>query len=120
MTHTFSELLNKESYLYPVYETEEPIKDIFEDVVKAFDANMIGPEKYLAMYEQYFYILNGTAEKQLHAFFDTDPFPYLKVSCVEARSQNMKSRFYSRTFQDKFINMKNLKRKLLNCEDQFH
>lgn len=73
---------------------------------------MIGPEKYLAMYEQYFYILNGNAEKQLHAFFETDPFPFLKVSCVEATTQNINTRFYSRTFQDKFINMKNLKRKL--------
>lgn len=72
------ELLNKESYLFPVCKDEEPVHKIFDEIAGAFDANMVGPAKYLVMYERYFYILNGEAERELHEFFGTVPFPYLK------------------------------------------
>ncbi|XP_066246402.1 dynein axonemal heavy chain 3 [Euwallacea similis] len=74
----FSEFLNKDSYLYPVHENEEPVFRIFEEIKTSFDANTVGPTKYLVIYQKYFYILNGQAEKELHEFFGIQPFPYLK------------------------------------------
>lgn len=69
-----------ERFLHTVDENEEAVKTIHFDFAKAIEANFIGPIKYLAYYEQYLYILNGTAEKELTDFFATEPFPYLKVS----------------------------------------
>ncbi|XP_050297987.1 dynein axonemal heavy chain 3 [Anthonomus grandis grandis] len=74
----FPELQTKLSYLYPVREDEEPVVKILEEIQDAFNANLLGPEKYLRMYRQYFYILNGSAERELTEFFGTQPFPYLK------------------------------------------
>lgn len=71
---------DKEGYLYSVYEEEEPVTKVFTEIDQAFEANTIGPDKYLVLYEKYLYILNGQAERELHEFFGTQPFPYLKVN----------------------------------------
>ncbi|CAG9767321.1 unnamed protein product [Ceutorhynchus assimilis] len=74
----FPELAHKEAYLHSVYESEEPVMKIFLEIQQAFEANTIGPEKYLVMYEKYFYILNGQAERELNEFFGIQPMPFLK------------------------------------------
>lgn len=57
---------------------------IFEEIAHAFDANSVGPEKYLVLYDKYAYILNGEAERELHEFFGTVPFPFLKVQRISS------------------------------------
>ncbi|KAL1497384.1 hypothetical protein ABEB36_008364 [Hypothenemus hampei] len=74
----FPELKDTQEYLYTVKEDDETVVNIFKEINETFKANTIGPEKYLNMYEKYFYILNGQAEKELHEFFEMEPFPYLK------------------------------------------
>ncbi|KAH1016902.1 hypothetical protein HUJ04_008056 [Dendroctonus ponderosae] len=75
----FPEKAHQQTYLYSVYENEEPVLRIFDEVSDAFDANLVGPEKYLVLYDKYAYILNGEAERELHEFFGIVPFPFLKV-----------------------------------------
>lgn len=59
---------------------EEQVISIRENLMTSLEANFIGPEKYLDCYSEYFYILKGTAETDLREFFESEPFPYLKVS----------------------------------------
>lgn len=40
--------------------------------------NLLGPQKYVLLYEKYAYLLNGAAEKDLVDFFSLDPLPFLK------------------------------------------
>ncbi|XP_076256705.1 dynein heavy chain 3, axonemal [Rhynchophorus ferrugineus] len=74
----FNELANAETYLNAVDEDEETVSNIFNEIIATFEANIVGPQSYLSMYDQYLYILNGDAEKELTDFFDQDPLPYLK------------------------------------------
>lgn len=53
---------------------------MIDEGVTSFGSNVPGPGKYLEMYEDYMYILNGEAEKSLDEFFGLEPFPYLKAS----------------------------------------
>lgn len=76
----FLEFSTKDQYISAVTIVEEPIRLIIEEGVNSFIPNTIGPEKYLKMYEKYFFIQNGEAEKDLDAFMGLDPFPYLKVT----------------------------------------
>jgi dynein heavy chain len=57
---------------------EVPVGQIFEEGMACFDTNLVGPLNYLKNYEQYYYILNGQAERDLLSFFETVPFPFLK------------------------------------------
>lgn len=56
------------------------MKEILDGMMKALVTNFVGPNKYLNLYEQYYYILNGTAERELMDFFGIEPFPFLKAS----------------------------------------
>ncbi|XP_023310238.1 dynein heavy chain 3, axonemal [Anoplophora glabripennis] len=74
----FPEFATYESFLYAVDEKEEPVRNILDGMIQALATNFVGPNKYLALYEKYYYILNGTAEKELMDFFKIEPFPFLK------------------------------------------
>nr|CAI5856319.1 unnamed protein product [Callosobruchus analis] len=74
----FPEFADQQRYLYPVLETDETVQALRDEMLEAFVTNFIGPEKYLQLYEDYYYLLNGTAKRELEEFFGLDPFPYLK------------------------------------------
>lgn len=75
-----TEFLKQETHIHRVNQEEEPVTAMIDEGVSSFDPNLTGPTKYLEMYEDYMYIMNGEAEKSLDNFFATEPFPYLKVS----------------------------------------
>ncbi|KAG7303050.1 hypothetical protein JYU34_013068 [Plutella xylostella] len=64
--------------LYSVYPDEEYITKIIDESVEYFKLNRAGPQSYLKMYEKYYYLLDGTAERELDEFFALDPQPYLR------------------------------------------
>lgn len=74
------EFAAEESFLYAVDEKEEPVRVILDSMTQALTTNFVGPNKYLALYERYYYILNGSAERELMDFFKIEPFPFLKAS----------------------------------------
>lgn len=74
----FPEMANDGKYLHCVNEDDISVSAMIEAGVKIFEANTIGPVKYLKVYDDYLYILNKAASKALDEFFATEPFPYLK------------------------------------------
>lgn len=76
--YIFPEFNENETFLFAVGREEPPVEDIYEEALASFDTNLLGPQKYLKNYEQYYYILNGSAEKEMLAFFEVLPFPFLK------------------------------------------
>lgn len=75
----FLEFSKLERYLYTIAEDEIEIRFVYDTFAQALEANLIGPVKYINNYNKYRDILNGNAEKDLTEFFNTEPFPYLKV-----------------------------------------
>ncbi|XP_073944942.1 dynein heavy chain 3, axonemal isoform X2 [Choristoneura fumiferana] len=65
-------------YLLCVYPDEEYMVGIINQAARHFHANRPGPVSFLSCYEQYYYILDGTANQDLMAFFKTEPPPTLK------------------------------------------
>ncbi|CAH0719658.1 unnamed protein product, partial [Brenthis ino] len=65
-------------YLMSVYPEEQYMTDIVNNCIKHFNVNRPGPLSFLVRYEEYFYILDGTAHQDLLKFFALDPPPYLK------------------------------------------
>lgn len=61
-------------------EDSDVFNKLLTRVFEILNNNMLGPDKYMKMYEEYAYILNGEASKALDEFFETEPFPYLKVT----------------------------------------
>lgn len=55
------------------------MRRIIEQGLDSFTPNIVGPDKYLKMYEKYFFIQNGEAKRDLEAFMSQEPLPYLKV-----------------------------------------
>ncbi|XP_008197222.2 dynein axonemal heavy chain 3 [Tribolium castaneum] len=74
----FPEFAKKETFLFAVSREEIPVREIYERGLASFETNLIGPLKYLQNYEQYYYILNGSAEREMLSFFEVIPFPFLK------------------------------------------
>lgn len=74
----FPEMADDGKYLQCVTEDDISVADMIQAGVEIFQANMIGPVKYLRVYNDYLYILNGAASKALDDFFAMEPFPYLK------------------------------------------
>lgn len=66
---------------------------MIEEGIACFDANMTGPQNYLKTYENYLYIINGEAEAALKAFFEEEPFPYLKVNILIKISSLVKNNY---------------------------
>ncbi|XP_041978336.1 dynein axonemal heavy chain 3 [Aricia agestis] len=73
-------------FLHAVSADEEHITAIITTTVAHFERNRPGPESYLACYDQYHYLLDGTAHKDLLAFFAVDPPPFLKDFSARIRS----------------------------------
>ncbi|GJQ71355.1 DNAH3, partial [Trypoxylus dichotomus] len=74
----FPAFLKNDTYLLAVKENEEPVMQMIKTGMDSFEANIIGPGKYLTMYSTYHYILNGEAEKWVKHFMGQDPLPLLK------------------------------------------
>lgn len=56
--------------------------DVVNECIKHFGANRAGPVRYLSCFQDYYYILDGTAHQDLLTFFAQDPPPYLKVGTI--------------------------------------
>lgn len=74
----FPEFKVNDTYLFCVREHEEPVVKIIDQALECFENNILGPELYLRMYNQYLYILDGGAEKSLMEFMKQEPPPFLK------------------------------------------
>lgn len=66
-------------YLMGVFPDEEYMKELIMSSIYHLSANKLGPLSFISSYEEYYYVLDGTAEKDLKAFFAIEPAPYLKV-----------------------------------------
>ncbi|KAL0892691.1 hypothetical protein ABMA27_014410 [Loxostege sticticalis] len=65
-------------YLMGVFTDEAYMLDVVNECIKHFGANRAGPVRYLSCFQDYYYILDGTAHQDLLTFFAQDPPPYLK------------------------------------------
>lgn len=54
------------------------MKKLIETGMKGFENNLIGPVKYLSVYEKYHYLLRGDEWKSLESFMGEIPTPFLK------------------------------------------
>lgn len=62
-----------------VYESEEEVQKMLNEVSGILEINFPGPETYVTYYQTYSYLLNGTEAEALNAFFGNQPFPLLNV-----------------------------------------
>lgn len=58
------------------------MKKLISTGMAGFENNLIGPVKYLSVYEKYHYLLRGDEWKSLESFMGEIPPPYLK-DCVK-------------------------------------
>ncbi|CAG9584340.1 unnamed protein product [Danaus chrysippus] len=65
-------------YLMAVYPDEEYMTEIMNRCTRHFHVNRMGPVNFINRYQEYFYILDGTAYQDLLSFFALEPPPYLK------------------------------------------
>lgn len=54
------------------------IQEIIGEAVKILNSNISGPRGYLQMYDNFLYILDGQAERDLEGYFALDPLPQLR------------------------------------------
>jgi len=59
--------------LMPVLLNEQGIRDMFLEVSEIVRANCAGPKLYIQFYDQYLWLLDGTAEDELSKFFEKEP-----------------------------------------------
>lgn len=52
---------------------ESRMKEIFSRVSDIIRVNLPGPGLYIEFYNDYFWLLDGTADEQLQAFLDREP-----------------------------------------------
>ncbi len=64
----FPELRGANLYLLPVNWEEDHIQDLVRQAQDIFDKNIIGPKKYICLYEKYSELLNGDAERDKDEF----------------------------------------------------
>lgn len=74
----FPEMANDEIYLHCVTEEDEVVAEMLKQGLEIIEANTVGPVNYLNIYNDYLYIMNGEASKELDEFFAIEPFPFLK------------------------------------------
>ncbi|XP_028170778.1 dynein heavy chain 3, axonemal [Ostrinia furnacalis] len=74
----YPNVVRPQPYLSAVYPDETYMLDVVNECIKHFGANRAGPARYLSCFQDYYYILDGTAHQDLLAFFAQDPAPYLK------------------------------------------
>lgn len=65
-----------------VHEDETEVIEIIKEGMDSFETNIVGPDKYLEMYREYFYILNGEAENWVKGFMGQDELPFFKVDFI--------------------------------------
>ncbi|XP_039753870.1 dynein heavy chain 3, axonemal [Pararge aegeria] len=65
-------------YLMSVYPDEQYMVEVTNKCIKHFHENRPGPNSFLDTFQEYFYILDGTAFQDLQKFFALEPPPYLK------------------------------------------
>lgn len=66
-------------YLTSVYADEQYMVDVVNKCIRHFHVNRPGPVSFLDIYQEYYYILDGTAYQDLQKFFALEPPPTLKV-----------------------------------------
>lgn len=76
--------MQNDTFLLAVKDDEEPVINIIKSGMDSFEANIVGPGKYLTMYSMYDYLLNGEADKWVKNFMGQDPLPLLKVIYILA------------------------------------
>lgn len=69
-----TEFLHRETYIHYVTQEEEPLAAMIDEGVTSFGSNVPGPGKYLEMYEDYMYILNGKQKNRWMSFLDWNRF----------------------------------------------
>ncbi|XP_034243583.1 dynein heavy chain 3, axonemal isoform X2 [Thrips palmi] len=79
----FTDMQDSGLTLYPVVESEKEVIAIIQEALTSFDTNLVGPNAFLKEYEPYFYILDGTAERDVKGLFDVEPLPFLKDFAIE-------------------------------------
>lgn len=78
----FPELKGSRAHLHAVSEEEEPVQKIIQKGMATFENNLIGPIKYLSVYERYHYLLRGEEWKALEDFMGEIPPPFMK-DCIK-------------------------------------
>ncbi|XP_048509500.1 dynein axonemal heavy chain 3 isoform X1 [Athalia rosae] len=66
------------SFMSPIQFLEPAVQEILDEALASLNANRDGPQRYLEMYNNFLYILDGQAEQNLRQCFATDPLPNLK------------------------------------------
>ena len=64
----FPELKDSRLYLLPVRWPEDRVQDLVRQAEEIFDLNVIGPRRYITMYDKYSKLLTGQAEKDKDNF----------------------------------------------------
>ncbi|XP_015509159.2 dynein axonemal heavy chain 3 isoform X1 [Neodiprion lecontei] len=70
--------IHVKSFMSPVQLLEPAIQETIDEALNTFKANINGPHKYLKMYDNFLYILDGQAEHDLENYFALDPLPALR------------------------------------------
>ncbi|KAK9888347.1 hypothetical protein WA026_000602 [Henosepilachna vigintioctopunctata] len=110
----FPEFAKRESYLVAIHEDDEVVVDMLDRAMGIFDSNIVGPMNYLKIYDDFLYILNGDAEKELEEFFALEPFPYLKDFSKKIRGYEKKKNEIIDLRRNIPLNMINLDCSILN------
>ena len=66
----FPELNDSKLYLLPVRWEEDHIQDLVKQAMEIFDKNIVGPKRYIALYEKYSTLLNGQADRIRDEFLE--------------------------------------------------
>ncbi len=76
----FPEMKDSNLFLLPVGWHEDHVQNLVKQAMDIFDRNVIGPRRYISLYETYSTLLNGQAEKDKDAFLEsTAPLTDFKV-----------------------------------------
>lgn len=68
-----TDLYQKDLHLLAVALHESRMKEIFARVSDIIRVNLPGPGLYIEFYNDYFWLLDGTADEQLQTFLDREP-----------------------------------------------
>ncbi|XP_066595663.1 dynein axonemal heavy chain 3 [Prorops nasuta] len=70
--------LNMQKYLFSISRYEDSVMKLINRVLEIVLSHMVGPQKYLKVYEDLMYIFDGSAEETLNDFFAIQPIPLLR------------------------------------------
>lgn len=66
----FPEMADSKLFLLPVSWEEEHIQDLVKQAMDIFYSNIIGPKRYISLYDKYTTLLNGQADKDKDKFLE--------------------------------------------------